>query len=273
MAEHDDPGTVQFCLGSLVLQLSVPEFGATLGLYTNEFMEADHFPHLYCHIHRSPSSCWIGLMPTTGIYDPSRSKALALALALRYLHAFLAHTLTGRRESTGVVNTHDAYFLWMAQSSSLTLISQVSQKGIQSMLHMRMIERRRGFEPLQYRLARATDEDDAEDIPDDIPAFQEDPPSQPPLSHRQVHAAASLSDVSDHLHRFEQYCTQRFTRFSQWVLLRNKQTIFHDCHVLLDHDHSHHDNFFVGHCDCGTQTSTITFTSIYMSHTHHFQCL
>ncbi|PPS01263.1 hypothetical protein GOBAR_AA19402 [Gossypium barbadense] len=99
---------------------------------------------------------------------------------------------------------------WDEQSSSLTFIGQMSPHGIQSMLHMRMIERRRGFDPPQYRLARATDEDDAEDSPDDIPIFQEDPPSQPPPSHRPVHVAASISEVSDHLHRFEQYCTQRF---------------------------------------------------------------
>ncbi|PPR89117.1 hypothetical protein GOBAR_AA31568 [Gossypium barbadense] len=82
----------------------------------------------------------------------------------------------------------------------------MSPQGIQSMLHMRMIKCRRGFEHPQYRLARATDEDDTEDIP----AFQEDPPSQPPLSHEPVHAAALISEVFDHLHCFEQYCTQRF---------------------------------------------------------------
>ncbi|PPR90052.1 hypothetical protein GOBAR_AA30634 [Gossypium barbadense] len=64
------------------------------------------------------------------------------------------------------------------------------------MLHMRMIKHHRGFDPPQYQLARATDEDYAEDILDDILAFQEDPPSQPPLSHRPVHAAASLSEGS-----------------------------------------------------------------------------
>ncbi|PPS13299.1 hypothetical protein GOBAR_AA07348 [Gossypium barbadense] len=74
-----------------------------------------------------------------------------------------------------------------------------------------MIERSRGFDLPQYRLARATDEDNAEDIPDDIPAFQEDPPSQPPPSHRPVHTAASISEVSNHLHRFEQYHIARKT--------------------------------------------------------------
>ncbi|PPS16047.1 hypothetical protein GOBAR_AA04531 [Gossypium barbadense] len=145
MAEHDDPGTIQFRLGSLVRQLSVPEFGVALGLYTKEFIEADNFPHLHRHIHYAPSSCWSAMMP-----------------------------------------------------------------GIQSMLYMRMIECHRGFDPLQYRLARSINKDDAEDISDDIPTFQEDPPSQPPLRHQPVHAATSLSKVSDHLHRFKQYCTQRF---------------------------------------------------------------
>ncbi|PPR98970.1 hypothetical protein GOBAR_AA21694 [Gossypium barbadense] len=60
------------------------------------------------------------------------------------------------------------------------------------MLPMLMIEHCREFNPPQYRLARATDVDDAEDIPDDIPAFEENPPSQPSSTHRPVHAAASF---------------------------------------------------------------------------------
>ncbi|PPS10195.1 hypothetical protein GOBAR_AA10451 [Gossypium barbadense] len=98
----------------------------------------------------------------------------------------------------------------------------MSPQGISSMLRMRMIERRHGFDPLQYCLARATYEDDPEDIPNEIPSFQEDPPSQPPASHRPVHA------------------------------------IIYGCHVLLNHDHSHHDtdhhdNLFAWCYDCGTQ--------------------
>ncbi|PPS01497.1 hypothetical protein GOBAR_AA19166 [Gossypium barbadense] len=72
----------------------------------------------------------------------------------------------------------------------------MSPQGIQSMLHMRMIERRRRFDPPQYRLARAADEDDDEDISDDIPPVQDEPPSQPPPRHHPIHAAASLSEVS-----------------------------------------------------------------------------
>ncbi|PPR97501.1 hypothetical protein GOBAR_AA23169 [Gossypium barbadense] len=52
------------------------------------------------------------VMISMALYNPSRSKASVLPPSLRYLHAILAHTITGKRESTGVVNTHDVYFLW-----------------------------------------------------------------------------------------------------------------------------------------------------------------
>ncbi|KAK5771249.1 hypothetical protein PVK06_047439 [Gossypium arboreum] len=49
-------------------------------------------------------------------------KASVLPPSLRYLHAILAHMITGRRETTGVVNTHDVYFLWcMSQGHVIDL--------------------------------------------------------------------------------------------------------------------------------------------------------
>ncbi|PPS06847.1 hypothetical protein GOBAR_AA13802 [Gossypium barbadense] len=79
---------------------------------SEEFMDNDDFDTLHRHIHLSLSNCWRVVVPTLATYNPSRSKATALAPSLRYLHAILAHTLIGRRESTNVVNTHNAYFLW-----------------------------------------------------------------------------------------------------------------------------------------------------------------
>ncbi|KAK5826005.1 hypothetical protein PVK06_020907 [Gossypium arboreum] len=111
MTNFDDPGIVQFLLGALVHQLSVLEFEIALRLYTEEFMDDNDVNTLHRHIHYSPSKCWWDLIPAPATYDPSRSKASALPTFLRYLHAILAHTLIGRRESTGVVTTHDAYFL------------------------------------------------------------------------------------------------------------------------------------------------------------------
>ncbi|PPS09838.1 hypothetical protein GOBAR_AA10810 [Gossypium barbadense] len=86
MMNFDDPGTVQFRLGGLVCQLSVPEFRTALVLGRT-------------------STRW-------GHLQSYPSKASAFPPSLRYLHAILAHTITGKRESTGVINTHDAYFLW-----------------------------------------------------------------------------------------------------------------------------------------------------------------
>ncbi|KAK5803036.1 hypothetical protein PVK06_030676 [Gossypium arboreum] len=221
-------------------------------------MDDNELDTLHRHIYYSPSKCWSTLVPNSATYDPSRSKASALAPSLRYLHAILAHTLSGWRESIGVVYTHDAYFLWSmanrhifdlayfialaichqterhrrgvisigpyvtrlaryfglfntaAQSSSLTLIGQMSLQGISSMLHMRMIEQQCGTNPPQYRLVQSVEQEDLEDIPDDVPSRHEDPPSQPPPIHRIVHAATSYSDISERLTRFKQQSFQLF---------------------------------------------------------------
>ncbi|NAW11071.1 hypothetical protein FGF88_25005, partial [Salmonella sp. gx-h1] len=122
ITNYDDPGTVQFRLRGLVRQLSVPEFGVAVGLYTKEFKEENELHALTRHIHFSPSKCWHTLAPSTASYNPSRSKASVLPPSLRYLHAILAHTIIGRRESTGVINTRDVYFLWcMSQGHVIDL--------------------------------------------------------------------------------------------------------------------------------------------------------
>ncbi|KAK5844601.1 hypothetical protein PVK06_000741 [Gossypium arboreum] len=46
MTEFDDSEMVQFCLGGLVPQLSVLEFGVALGLYMEEFMDDDDFDYV-----------------------------------------------------------------------------------------------------------------------------------------------------------------------------------------------------------------------------------
>ncbi|KAH1064000.1 hypothetical protein J1N35_028987 [Gossypium stocksii] len=42
----------------------------------------------------------------------SCSKVTSLPPTLRYIHALLAHTLIGRRESTKVISNTNAYFRW-----------------------------------------------------------------------------------------------------------------------------------------------------------------
>ncbi|PPS01829.1 hypothetical protein GOBAR_AA18833 [Gossypium barbadense] len=233
---NDDPSTIHFRLGGLVHVMSVPEFGVTLGLYTDEFMEEEDMNALPRNIHISPSLYWKLLAPLSSTYDPSRSKASALAPSLCYLHAILAHTLIGRRESTDVVNSHDAYYLWCMANAHVTDLAyfiasairhQTEQHrkgtlrspqhrgpvisayidrsdvptGHHNYVHMRMIKHQRGTDPPQYRLSHAIDEEDLEDIPDDVPPQHEEPSTAPPRE-RPVHAAASLAYLSDRLAYF-----------------------------------------------------------------------
>ncbi|PPS03128.1 hypothetical protein GOBAR_AA17534 [Gossypium barbadense] len=232
MTNYDDPDTVQFRLGRLIYQLSVPKFGATLALYTKEFKEENelhalshhkHFSPSKCchalsrHIHFSPLKCWHTLAPSVASYNPSCSKTSVLPPSLRYLHTILAHTIIGRQESTGVVNTHDAYFLWcMSQGQVIDLAyfialaiqhkterhrKGMSPQGISSMLSMRMIERCRGTYPPQYRLTQSTEEEANEDIPDDVPhsTRTHQPNHHHPLVQfmRQLHMLTSLSSSTD----------------------------------------------------------------------------
>ncbi|PPS11214.1 hypothetical protein GOBAR_AA09428 [Gossypium barbadense] len=83
MTNYDDPSMVQFLLGGLIRQLSIPEFGAALGLYTDEFKEENELHALTRHIHFSPSKCWHTLATGAASYNPSRSKASVLLPSLR----------------------------------------------------------------------------------------------------------------------------------------------------------------------------------------------
>ncbi|PPS07730.1 hypothetical protein GOBAR_AA12913 [Gossypium barbadense] len=162
--------------------------------------------------------------------------------SVRYLHAILANTLSERRESTGIITIHDAYFLWsmanvhvidLAYFIAFTIRHQTERHrreaisigpymtqlarhfgllntGISSMLSIRMIEKRHGTYLPQYRLAQSTEEEDLEDIPNDVPPRHEDPPTQPPPPSRPVHAVASYANISERLTRFKQQCFQRF---------------------------------------------------------------
>ncbi|PPS14392.1 hypothetical protein GOBAR_AA06182 [Gossypium barbadense] len=129
---------------------------SSLGLYTEEFMDDNELDTLHCHIHYSPSKCWKDLVPASATYDPSRSKASALTpslmangyffdlayfIALAIRHQMERHRSHLYRALCDSIGWHFGLINIAAQSSSLTLIGQMSPQGISSMLHMRMIEK------------------------------------------------------------------------------------------------------------------------------------
>ncbi|KAL5989003.1 hypothetical protein ACLOJK_027105, partial [Asimina triloba] len=54
-------------------------------------------------------------------YNPSSSKAAKLIIpALRYIHRFMAHSIFGQGESTGVVSKRELYLLWAMVLGGMT---------------------------------------------------------------------------------------------------------------------------------------------------------
>ncbi|PPS02222.1 hypothetical protein GOBAR_AA18447 [Gossypium barbadense] len=121
-----------------------PRVWSWSGIYTDEIMEEEDMNALPHSIHISPSLCWKALT--------ERHRKGVISIGPYVMH--LARHL-------GLLNT-------VAQSSALTLKGQMSPQGITTMLHMRMIEHRRGTDPPQYHLSHAIDEEDLEDILDGV---------------------------------------------------------------------------------------------------------
>ncbi|PPS07934.1 hypothetical protein GOBAR_AA12710 [Gossypium barbadense] len=96
----------------------------------------------------------------------------------------------GRREITGVVNTHDVYFLWCMSQGHIIDLAYFIALAIQHQTE----RHRKGVISIGPYVTR----------------LHEDPPTQPPPPSRPVHAAASYADISERLTRFEHQCFQRF---------------------------------------------------------------
>ncbi|PPR85348.1 hypothetical protein GOBAR_AA35343 [Gossypium barbadense] len=194
MNTHDEVGIITFRLGGLVRHMSVPEFGAALDIYTDEFIGADNFLQLHRHIHYSPLCCWTNLTTSQIRYDASHLKATSLSPTLRYIHVLLAHTLTGNRERTGVVSTTDTYCLWSMATGHICDLAYFIALAFRHQTD----RHRKGpiyLGPYVTRLARHfglfnTPEmsstltlDKPEDITDDVPPLHEDLPPPPSQSH------------------------------------------------------------------------------------------
>ncbi|KAK5812819.1 hypothetical protein PVK06_028261 [Gossypium arboreum] len=108
--------------------MSVPEFGAAIGLYTKEFMSSENFLQLHRHINHSPSRCWTDLIASQTPYNTSCSKAASLSSALRYIHALLTHTLWDEERALE------------SMTSRTSLMMFLPIKRIQLSHHLRVID-------------------------------------------------------------------------------------------------------------------------------------
>ncbi|PPR93033.1 hypothetical protein GOBAR_AA27636 [Gossypium barbadense] len=192
MTRYDDPAMVQFRLGGLIRQLSVPEFGAALGLYMEEFREENELHalsrHMYHVIVKRKENC-------RTCFEEEEGSVLFRGPNCE--NSSPSPIVSSRAPGRTVPNTSGPTLI------AGRYIDWMFPQGISSMLSMRMIERHRGTYPHQYHLIQSTKKDAYEDIPDDVPPQHEDPPTQPPPPSRPVHAAASYADISERLTRFE----------------------------------------------------------------------
>ncbi|PPS08119.1 hypothetical protein GOBAR_AA12525 [Gossypium barbadense] len=149
MMNYNYPGTVQFQLGGLIHQLSVPEFDAALAYIrrsSRRRMNDMLSFATYTSLPRSADTLWPLVLPPTILAAPRHQHVIDLAyfIALVIEHQTewnkkvvisIGPYVTRLAQHFGLLNT-------VAQESSLTLIGQMSPLGTSSMLSMRMIEKR-----------------------------------------------------------------------------------------------------------------------------------
>lgn len=107
---HDD--FVTFRLGGIDKMLSMKDLGVSFGIWIKEeihnspiyasiFWEFDEdFQIYWSHVALKPSP-----------YSSIRGHASGLCPSLRYLHYILSHSITGQRESFGVINSIEVALL------------------------------------------------------------------------------------------------------------------------------------------------------------------
>lgn len=100
----DDQGKIRFRLMGVDYELNMATFSGIFGL-PNE-------GHRMIPKNFNLDDVWRELTHTP-LYKPSCSKSTHLRNpALRYLHRFMAHSIFGRGDSTGVVNRNELFMMW-----------------------------------------------------------------------------------------------------------------------------------------------------------------
>ena len=110
----DKPNTIQFRIGDHHFQLSLTKFSVHYGFYTLDFTTIlEYYQCLYDLGNTIPRVVWNDFCaPDAPAYDARMTKGSTIRdPALRYLHHLVTATISGRRESTGVVTQRDFFLL------------------------------------------------------------------------------------------------------------------------------------------------------------------
>ncbi|MBA0674820.1 hypothetical protein Goari_016394 [Gossypium aridum] len=94
----DGPREISFRLGSVTRYLRIAGLRVALSIYSDDFLATLDFSTLPRYIYRPTPLYWSDISEFATSYNPNQSKVRCLPPALCYIHAILAHTLTGRKE-------------------------------------------------------------------------------------------------------------------------------------------------------------------------------
>ena len=118
-------GTISFRLMNREFGMSITEFSVACGFYTEEYTDSVDYDNSYTGFpsNFNPNAFWREITDSPINYNPSQSKSSVIkSPALKYMHRFIAFSLSGRKESTGVVTKTDLFYLWcMVKGSRVNL--------------------------------------------------------------------------------------------------------------------------------------------------------
>src|SRR5262249_49704449 len=123
MLSFTRPNIVSFRLGGTHFSYSVSQIRVACGFYTDEEVETPEYAASLVAIPEDidPRTVWTSLTADASPYEPTMSKSTQLrSPALRYLHRFIVYSVSGQRESTGVVTHRDLFYLWSMTEGRLS---------------------------------------------------------------------------------------------------------------------------------------------------------
>ena len=93
------PGVINFKLGGRRHQMSVAEFGVALGVYSEPYIRSTAYTNALVDFpsDEMPALFWESITVTGPGYSPATAKSTFIRIpSLRYLHKFIAHSISGR---------------------------------------------------------------------------------------------------------------------------------------------------------------------------------
>src|SRR5262249_55873905 len=132
------PHMVSFRLCGHQFNFSVSDVVVACGFYTDDEIEPPEYAESLITLPDTvdPRAVWTSLTINAPPYEPTVSKSTYLrSPALRYLHRFSVYSISGWRESTGVVTHRDLFCLWSLTEGRASNLAYLFLTHMEQMSH------------------------------------------------------------------------------------------------------------------------------------------